>query len=317
MDVIPVVNIEIKSVDSYANHVIDLSIAKRIVAAAREYGFIKISGHGIDSKELSKLMEISKIFFKNNEMKNSCIINDQHRGFIGLGSMQMRYSKQPDYKESFIYGMEMDGFGESLGKVLMQNNWPNFDNINFKHRCLLLLTKINDLGIFLLRNIALGLGLNENIFVKEFMPPLTRGSLLHYPFLAKSTDIDLNSEKFGVAAHTDYGCITLVYQYKIGGLQVLIDNKWIEVEPDDDFLIINIGDLLSRWVNGYLKSTLHRVINSSKTEDRYSFAVFIDPSPSAIIDCISIDNSKPKFKPINAAHYIISRQREGVLLNEI
>lgn len=46
-------------------------------------------------------------------------------------------------------------------------------------------------------------------------------------------------------------------------------------------ILVNIGDLLSYWTNGLLKSTVHRVVfplqDRSSAEDRYSMAYFCHP----------------------------------------
>ena len=50
-------------------------------------------------------------------------------------------------------------------------------------------------------------------------------------------------------------------------------------------ILVNIADLLSYWTNGYLKSTVHRVIFPKDArrggEDRYSIAYFCHPSDDA------------------------------------
>lgn len=108
-------------------------------------------------------------------------------------------------------------------------------------------------------------------------------------------------------AHSDYGTITLLFQ-RPGqpGLEILTaDEQWapVPVWPDaasttqnkDDFppILINIGDMLSFWTNGLLKSTIHRVVfplaerspsasaSASSAEekpvDRYSVVFFCHP----------------------------------------
>jgi isopenicillin N synthase-like dioxygenase len=53
---------------------------------------------------------------------------------------------------------------------------------------------------------------------------------------------------------------------------------------------VNIGDLLSYWTNGLLKSTVHRVIfpvDDGKTmRDRYSLAYFSAPVSTTVLDVV-------------------------------
>lgn len=48
----------------------------------------------------------------------------------------------------------------------------------------------------------------------------------------------------GTTKHSDDGFITVLLQDQIGGLQILIDNQWIDVPPIPGALVVNIGDLL-------------------------------------------------------------------------
>lgn len=110
-------------------------------------------------------------------------------------------------------------------------------------------------------------------------------------------------------AHSDYGSITLLFQ-QVGqsGLEIqLPDGKeWAGVPvcpaggEKGGFppVVVNIGDLLSYWTDGLLRSTVHRVVfpDSSGQDhqdkvDRYSIVFFshpvdttqLTPVPSAIV----------------------------------
>lgn len=49
----------------------------------------------------------------------------------------------------------------------------------------------------------------------------------------------------GLRAHTDAGCIILLFQDdKVGGLQLLKDGKWVDVHPMRHSIVINLGDQL-------------------------------------------------------------------------
>lgn len=47
----------------------------------------------------------------------------------------------------------------------------------------------------------------------------------------------------GLMPHTDSDFLTILHQDQIGGLQLVKDGKWIAVKPNQEALIINIGDL--------------------------------------------------------------------------
>ena len=69
--------------------------------------------------------------------------------------------------------------------------------------------------------------------------------------------------------------------------------KWypVPVNPTNEEyvpILVNVGDLLSYWTNGLLKSTVHRVIfpKDGKGEDRYSIAYFCHAIDDARLDLV-------------------------------
>lgn len=53
----------------------------------------------------------------------------------------------------------------------------------------------------------------------------------------------ISPKTFGLVPHTDSDFLTILYQDEVGGLQLMKDSKWVAVKPNQDVLIINIGDL--------------------------------------------------------------------------
>ena len=114
---------------------------------------------------------------------------------------------------------------------------------------------------------------NSRIFDPFCSDPLAVVRLLHYP-----PQLDLKDPRqVGAGAHTDFGAITLLMQDDKGGLQVLNEEtgNWIDVEPNSEAYVVNVGDMLQMWTRGEYKSNIHRVINSSG-EHRYSVPFFFD-----------------------------------------
>ncbi|KAM3373251.1 hypothetical protein ACQJBY_019948 [Aegilops geniculata] len=77
----------------------------------------------------------------------------------------------------------------------------------------------------------------------------------------------------GTSRHSDYGFLTILLQDEIGGLQVLHDDRWVDVTPTPGAFIVNIGDLLQLVSNDGFRSVEHRVL-AKNTAPRVSIACF-------------------------------------------
>ncbi|KAJ5911300.1 uncharacterized protein N7473_000603 [Penicillium subrubescens] len=104
---------------------------------------------------------------------------------------------------------------------------------------------------------------------------------LHYPAQPKDEDERLN---WGIGAHTDFGCVTLLLQDEVDGLQVLDapSGQWLDVKPVEGAYVVNLGDLFLRMANDKYKSNIHRVINKSGQE-KYSIPFFFSGNPDYLL----------------------------------
>jgi isopenicillin N synthase-like dioxygenase len=157
----------------------------------------------------------------------------------------------------------------------------------------------------LLRAFALALDLPADFFADKFDCPLARGSAIYYP----PQPPGLGEAQFGVGPHSDYGCLTLLWQDDSGGLQVQgRSGAWVMAHPLPGTFVCNVGDLLARWSNDRFVSTPHRVINASGRE-RFSLPVFFDPNPETVIDPADLlaPGEAVHYPPTTAGAHVLAR----------
>lgn len=92
----------------------------------------------------------------------------------------------------------------------------------------------------MLKYIALGLSLEEDVFEKMFGEAVQAIRMNYYPTCSRP-DLVL-----GLSPHSDGSALTVLQQAKGSpvGLQILKDNTWVPVEPISNALVINIGDTI-------------------------------------------------------------------------
>lgn len=284
--------------------------ADELCAAATDVGFFYIANHGIPEREIEEVFSLSQRFFHaSSEKKREVAVSANHRGWLEIGAARMYGSAQPDLKESFIWGLEVDENDEDYragGRLLAPNRWPAFlpelRDVLGRHFC-----AAQACGERLLRAFADGLDIPSDYFVRSFDKPVSRGSLIWYPPLQATQGVT----SLGSDAHTDYGMLTLLCQDDVGGLQVRqSDDKWRDVPPINGTLVVNIGDLLARWSNGRFESTPHRVVRSDDRE-RYSIAMFVDPNWDAILEPATVAGEHARYSSVICADYIAARFNEA------
>ncbi len=283
-------------------------VAKQILEAATTIGFFYVRGHGVPDEVFERANEASREFFKQpREVKDTVSVNANHRGFLSVGEAQMYGAKHVDLKESWIWSIENDDLATTPAaddEFLGHNQWPT-EPSQFRPAMVEFFNEASGVAVDLMRAFAVSMDLEEDAFLKTATNPVSRGASVYYP----PQSADLGEEQFGVAPHTDYGCLTLVWQDHVGGLEVRsADGQWVTAHPIKNTFVVNVGDLLARWTNQRFKSTPHRVVNRSGLE-RCSMALFWDPDSDTIIDPSTVIKSgeKIRYRPTTVAQHILKR----------
>jgi isopenicillin N synthase-like dioxygenase len=283
--------------------------AAAIRAACTGPGFFYISGHGVPEPVIAAAAEQAQAFFHlPPEAKRLVAVNARHRGFNALGDALMYEAKRPDQKEFFSIGLELpeDDPDVLAGEKLRgPNNWPA-DMPRFRAALSAYYEALGACGADLMRAVAVSLARDPDFFADKYQKRLQRTQIIYYPPQPATPEADL----FGVAPHTDFGCITLLWQDANGGLEVLerAAQTWMPAPPIPGTLVVNVGDLLGRWTNDRYASTPHRVVNRSGRE-RFSIATFYDPDFKAVVDPrqFGVAAAECRYQPILAGEHILGR----------
>src|SRR5208282_3653116 len=118
----------------------------------------------------------------------------------------------------------------------------------------------NQLELDILRALALGMDLEEDFFVSYHQNTDNQTRILHYPPIPEEMLRLGKAER--IAAHSDFGTITLLFQDKVGGLEIEDPHQegiFRPVPYIPETVVVNIGDFMKMWTNDILKSSLHRV----------------------------------------------------------
>jgi isopenicillin N synthase-like dioxygenase len=302
-----------------------LTTARSILSGFQSAGFIYLKNHSIPLPTVSTAFRESASFFArplSEKEKLGWTTPQANRGYVSHGrektttltdasEVEKLRAQAPDLKESYEIGRE--------GEDGLPNNWPSGDAaaeqfrefmIDFHGRC-------KDLHIEVMRAIAVGMGLKETYFDAYTDGGDNTLRLLHYPPASKEV-FRKNTLQVRAGEHTDYGSITLLFQDDRGGLQVQSPNgTFVDATPVPGTVVVNAGDLLARWSNDTIKSTLHRVVEPPAPEEgdihpaRYSIAYFCNPNFSSHIEAIDGtfggDMGEKKYPGINSGEYLVQR----------
>ncbi|KAI2642827.1 thymine dioxygenase [Xylaria nigripes] len=297
--------------------------AQAILHGFQTAGFIYLKGLPIKSEYRKHVFETSAKYFRlPMETKTSyCWTTPEaNRGYSAPGrektttlldqtDVQKLRDAVPDLKESLEIGRDDDKDHP--------NHWPSEEGelIGFRKTMLKFFDQCKYLHTEVMRAIAVGLEIDEHWFDSYTDVGDNTLRLLHYPEVKRDV-FTRNPGQVRAGAHSDYGSITLLFQDSRGGLQVQTPTGvFVDATPIEDTCVVNAGDLLARWSNDSIKSTIHRVVEPPSAAGdvhpaRYSIAYFCNPNFKNHIEAIpgTYESEKErKYPGINSGDYLVQR----------
>ena len=292
---------------------------KNLGSALESIGFVAIKNHGFSTVNQSSLYNSIKEFYSlSDEVKikydgsHTC----GQRGYTGKGREHASGRKVGDLKEFYHIGKEIKG---STSPHYQPNIFPS-EIPQFKVQTLNAYATLEEIGKSILSAIALFLDLDERHFENKVDKGISILRPLHYFPIENPSTIQEGAVR--AAEHGDINLITLLMGASAEGLEVKrMDGTWIPISAVQDCLVVNVGDMLQRYTNGRLKSTVHRVVNPPREKlktSRFSVPFFMHANPdmdlSCLSTCISVDNPK-QYEDITAEDFLMQRLKEIGLLS--
>jgi isopenicillin N synthase-like dioxygenase len=248
-------------------------------------GFVYTS-HDLSDDLLDTAYAMLREFFEHDtESKQRFVAagaNGQ-TGYTGLLVETAASSDKPDWKEMLNWAEPIEP-GHQLKRkfptaypdqLLPEAAVPGITEVLYRFH-----TSIADLQRRFLRVIAEGIGCHETFFDDMVLdgPTLTRA--IRYPAMQ-----ELGEEGHVWAAeHGDIDLITALPRATAPGLQVRVDEGWVDAVPPDGSVIINTGIMLERLTNGIIPIGWHRVVAAPDFEgERYSVVQFCHPRPWTVL----------------------------------
>jgi isopenicillin N synthase-like dioxygenase len=309
--------------------VLDLSqpidaIAKVCRTACEEHGFFFIKNTGIPPTLVSDHADAQRRFFKlTEEQKRTILADENNRGYTPVyeQTLDPARSTQGDFKEGLYFGREIPSTSSEAALPLHgPNQWPDESLLpGYRQIVEEYIAAMYKLSMRMLPILSRALQLPSQDYLDQyFNNPMLFLRPLRYPKGVISNE-ELGQHAAG--AHSDWGCLTILWTDGTPGLQILYKGEWVDVEVPEshagdgsNVFIVNLGDMLERWTAGKFASTVHRVVNKKGIE-RYSCPFFFEPSPDALIaplpGCDSSENGRDKdtYTPITALEYLLSRYK--------
>lgn len=285
-------------------------------AAYNNIGFVAIRNHFLTEAQQGQVYTVIKSFFSlPDEIKKKYERTDLagQRGYTGKGKEHAKGRNTGDLKEFYHVGQELSS-EEQKKENYPANVWPEeipaFEKISVD-----VYRALEKTGTYMLRAIALYLNLPENYFDDKIKNGNSILRPIHYYPIENPDAVPADAVR--AAEHGDINLITLLMGASADGLQVLRrDGKWIPITALPEQLVVNVGDMLERFTNKKLKSTIHRVVNPPRAmmnTPRYSIPFFMHPrsemSLAALPSCVDAEHPK-LWDDITAGEFLDQRLRE-------
>ncbi|TVY37995.1 UPF0676 protein [Lachnellula occidentalis] len=252
-------------------------LAAKLYDAIKNIGFIYVINFGLSQEEVDEQYVIAKELFELPEYEKRKYMADLDKGeYIGYKPFGLRDVKPGVPENTEVYNIPKFGpHYERPHPTILKNHWAQIEKFG-RHINDQIVTKLFQL-------FAIVLELPENYFADFHKYEEVDSSYLRYmKYHARTPEQNEALENIWLKGHSDFGSLTLLFRQPIVALQVRTPKGgWKYVKPYPESITVNIGDILQFLSNGFLKSSIHRVVAPPPDQahlDRLGVLYFVRPS---------------------------------------
>ena len=206
---------------------------------------------------------------------------------------------EPAYQPGTVSSLEAFDFDINNANSADDEDWPKLPDFRTDlSRCW---NEYADLGNAILAVVARAAGMPAG-FLQENCNTHALSNMRLLNYAPETTQVARN---VGISAHTDFECITLLYQTATGLELLDVNGEWLDAPVEDGRIVVLLDDMLERWTNGLFKATGHRV--RSTAEQRYSIVMFIAANDEIDIGPLPqfvTDDTPARYSPISQEQHI-------------
>ncbi|CAJ1952665.1 unnamed protein product [Sphenostylis stenocarpa] len=227
----------------HSNSVQRVEVVDQIRSASQKWGFFQVINHDVAVEVLDEMISgIRRFHEQDAEAKKPFYSRDTSRKVRYFSNGRLFRDMAATWRDTIAFDVNPDPPNPQDMPAVCRDIVAEYSK------------QVKSLGMTIFELLSEALGLNPS-YLKEM--DCAKALYVMGQFYPECPEPDLT---MGIAKHTDCNFMTILLQDQIGGLQVLHENRWVNVPPVEGALVVNIGDILQLMTNDKFISVYHRVL---------------------------------------------------------